>query len=79
MDGKTIIHPGQIDICNEIFAPSDQEIETAQSIIKAFSLPENQGKGAINLNGRMVELLHCEIAEKTIALTDAIIEKQATS
>ncbi len=76
MDGKTIIHPGQIAACNEIFAPSLQEIDTAQTIIEAFSLPENQGKGAINLNGRMVELLHCEIAKKTIAINDAIKEKQ---
>ncbi len=76
MDGKTIIHPGQIDACNEVFAPSVKDVETAQHIIDAFSLPENQGKGAINLNGRMVELLHCEIAKKTIAIAGAIKEKQ---
>ena len=76
MDGKTIIHPGQIAACNEIFAPSADEIEHAQNIIEAFSLPENQGKGAINLNGRMVELLHCEMAEKTIAIAKAIELKQ---
>ena len=76
MDGKTIIHPGQIAACNGIFAPSKDEIETAQSIINAFSLPENQGKGAINLNGRMVELLHGDIAKKTIAIAGAIKEKQ---
>jgi len=77
MDGKTIIHPGQIAPCNEIFAPSAQEIEAAKTIIDAFAQPENQGKGAINLNGRMVELLHCEIAKKTIAINEAIIEKSA--
>jgi len=77
MDGKTIIHPGQIAPCNEIFAPSAEEIETAKTIIEAFSQPENQGKGAINLNGRMVELLHCEIAKKTIAINEAITEKSA--
>ena len=76
MDGKTIIHPGQIAACNEIFAPSSDEIEHANTIIEAFSLPENQGKGAINLNGRMVELLHCEMAEKTIAVANAIKLKQ---
>jgi len=77
MDGKTIIHPGQIAPCNEIFAPSAEEIEAARTIIEAFAQPENQGKGAINLNGRMVELLHCEMAQKTIAINDAIKEKQA--
>ncbi len=76
MDGKTIIHPGQIAACNEIFAPSADEIKHARNIIEAFSQPENQGKGAINLNGRMVELLHCEMAEKTIAIADAIKHKQ---
>lgn len=76
MDGKTIIHPGQIAVCNEVFAPSPDEIADAQSIIEAFSLPENKGKGAINLNGRMVELLHCEIAERTIAIAAAINEKR---
>ena len=76
MDGKTIIHPRQISTCNEIFAPSEQEIETAQGIIAAFASPENQGKGAISLNGRMVELLHCEMAKNTIALHRAILEKQ---
>ncbi len=76
MDGKTIIHPGQIAACNEIFAPSDDEIKHAKDIIEAFSLPENKGKGAINLNGRMVELLHCEMAEKTIAIAKAIELKQ---
>ncbi len=76
MDGKTIIHPGQIAACNEIFAPSQAEIDTARNIIEAFSLLENQGKGAISLNGRMVELLHCEIAQKTIAVARAIEEKQ---
>jgi len=76
MNGKTIIHPGQIDACNEIFAPSQEKIKTAQNIIAAFALPENQGKGAINLNGRMVELLHYEMAKKTIAIHNAIIEKR---
>jgi citrate lyase subunit beta/citryl-CoA lyase len=77
MDGKTIIHPGQIAACNEIFAPSEQEIQAAEAIIEAFSRPENKGKGAINLNGRMVELLHCDMARKTIAIVEAIRQKQA--
>ena len=76
MDGKTIIHPGQIAACNEIFAPSAEETANARAIIEAFSLPENQGKGAINLNGRMVELLHCDIAKRTIAIAEAIAAKQ---
>ncbi|MDE3116307.1 MAG: CoA ester lyase [Pseudomonadota bacterium] len=71
-DGKTLIHPSQIEPCNAIFAPSAEEVAAAREIIAAFALPANKGKGAIALNGRMVELLHAEIARQTVALADAI-------
>ncbi len=71
-DGKTLIHPSQIDICNEIFAPSPAEVESARAIIGAFALPENAGRGVIQLNGRMVERLHAEMAERTLAIADGI-------
>ena len=72
MDGKTLIHPGQIEPANVAFAPSEDEVAQAREIIAAFELPENKGLGAINLNGRMVELLHCEVARKTVAMHEAI-------
>jgi citrate lyase subunit beta / citryl-CoA lyase len=72
MDGKTLIHPNQIAACNEVFSPSAEEIAAARKIADAFALPENQGKGAINLDGRMVELLHAEIARQTLAIAEAI-------
>jgi citrate lyase subunit beta / citryl-CoA lyase len=72
LDGKTLIHPSQIDICNEVFAPAVAEIEHARAIIEAFALPENQGKGAIQLNGKMVELLHADMARRTLSIADAI-------
>jgi len=71
-DGKTLIHPSQVAPCNAIFAPSADEIAAARQVIAAFDLPENKGKGAIKLDGRMVELLHAEIARRTVALADAI-------
>ena len=71
-DGKTLIHPSQVDACNQVFAPSVEEIEAARKILTAFEKPENKGKGAISLDGRMVELLHAEIARQTVALADAI-------
>jgi citrate lyase subunit beta / citryl-CoA lyase len=71
-DGKTLIHPSQIDICNEVFAPGPTEVEGARAIIEAFALPENAGKGAIQLNGRMVELLHADMARRTLAIAEAI-------
>jgi citrate lyase subunit beta/citryl-CoA lyase len=76
-DGKTLIHPSQVDACNQVFAPSVEEIEAARKIITAFEKPENKGKGAISLDGRMVELLHAEIARNTVALADAIAALEA--
>ena len=75
LDGKTLIHPSQIDICNEVFAPTPAEIESAAAIIEAFALPENAGKGVIQLNGRMVELLHADMARRTLAIAEAIAER----
>ena len=72
LDGKTLIHPGQIDICNEVFAPTAAEVESARAIIDAFALPENQGKGVIQLNGKMVELLHAEMARRTLMIAEGI-------
>jgi citrate lyase subunit beta/citryl-CoA lyase len=71
-DGKTLIHPSQLAPCNDVFAPAKEEIEAARKIIAAFELPENRDKGAIALDGRMVERLHAEIARDTVALADAI-------
>jgi citrate lyase subunit beta / citryl-CoA lyase len=75
LDGKTLIHPSQIDICNEVFAPTPAEVESAAAIIEAFALPENAGKGVIQLNGRMVELLHADMAQRTLAIAEAIVER----
>lgn len=72
MDGKTLIHPDQIAIANEIFAPPPAEVEAARAVIAAFARPENSGKGVISLDGRMVERLHAEMAERTVALAEAI-------
>ncbi len=71
-DGKTLIHPSQIASCNAAFAPSPADIAAAEKIVAAFALAENQGKGAIAVEGRMVERLHEEAARKTLALAEAI-------
>jgi citrate lyase subunit beta/citryl-CoA lyase len=71
-DGKTLIHPDQIAAANEIFAPSPGEVENARAIVAAFEQPENAGKGAISLGGRMVERLHVEMARRVLALAEAI-------
>lgn len=71
-DGKTLIHPGQVAVANSVFAPSPAEITQARAILAAFALPENAGKGAIQLDGRMVELLHADMARRVVALAEAI-------
>ncbi|HXC57098.1 MAG TPA: CoA ester lyase [Rhizomicrobium sp.] len=76
-DGKTLIHPSQVEPCNAVFAPSAAEVAAARKLIAAFELPENRGKGAIKLDGRMVERLHAEIAQGTVAMADAIAALEA--
>jgi citrate lyase subunit beta / citryl-CoA lyase len=71
-DGKTLIHPSQIEACNVVFTPPAQEVAEARRIVAAFALPENAARGAIQLDGRMVERLHAEMAKRTIAIADAI-------
>ena len=71
-DGKTLIHPGQIGACNAIFTPPAEEVARARKIIAAFEQPENASRGAIQLDGQMVERLHAEMAARTIAIADAI-------
>src|ERR1700693_4608856 len=71
-DGKTLIHPGQIEACNAIFTPPAEEVAHARKIIAAFERPENAARGAISLDGQMVERLHADMAKRTIAIADAI-------
>ena len=73
-DGKTLIHPGQVETANAVFAPDAGEVEAARRIIAAFAEPANAGRGVITLDGRMVERLHAEMAARTVALADAIVE-----
>src|SRR4051812_43088052 len=74
-DGKTLIHPSQIAACNTAFSPSADEVAQARKIIAAFDLPENSGKGVVQLDGRMVERLHADMARRTLAISDAITER----
>ena len=71
-DGKSLIHPSQVDGANAVFAPDEAELARAQAIIAAFSRPENADKGAIQLDGRMVERLHADMAARIVALAQAI-------
>ena len=76
-DGKSIIHPNQIAASNAAFGPIAEEVAQARAIIAAFERPENAGKGVIELEGRMVERLHVDMARRTVAIAEAIAEREA--
>jgi citrate lyase subunit beta/citryl-CoA lyase len=71
-DGKTLIHPSQIEPCNQAFSPSADEVAQARKMIAAFDLPENKTKGVVSIDGRMVERLHADMARRTVAIAEAI-------
>lgn len=75
MDGKTVIHPKQLEPCNTIFAPDANEVAFARKIIDTFALPENADKGALRIDGKMVERLHADMAAKTVAMADSIAKR----
>ncbi len=75
-DGKTLIHPSQIESANRAFSPSHEEIANARAIRAAFALVENRNKGVISLDGKMVERLHLDVAEKLLARHTTIGDAQ---
>ncbi len=72
-DGKTLIHPSQLEVANHIFSPKPEDIDQAKAIIEAFESPENAGKGVLKVNGKMAELLHLEDARRTLSVHGAIM------
>ena len=77
-DGKTLIHPSQVEPCNRVFAPSDDEIAHAREIIDAFEAATAEGKGVVTFNGRMIENLHVDNARRVLAVADAIAAQSST-
>jgi len=71
-DGKTLIHPSQVDPCNATFAPTAEAVERAGRIIAAFEEAEADGRGVVTVDGRMVENLHVDQARRTLAISQAI-------
>ncbi|ODS01945.1 malyl-CoA thiolesterase [Methyloceanibacter superfactus] len=72
MDGKTLIHPSQVGPCNEIFSPTQEEVDWSRQVIDAFGQPENEKKGVIVVDGHMVERLHFAMAQRTVAIAEQI-------
>jgi citrate lyase subunit beta/citryl-CoA lyase len=71
-DGKTLIHPSQLEPCNRIFAPSEDEVTSSREIIDAFEAATAEGRGVVTVNGRMIENLHVDNARRVLAVADAI-------
>jgi len=71
-DGKSLIHPAQIEPANAVFGPDEDDLAWASAVIAAFARPENAGKGAVQVEGRMAELLHLDQARRLIALAERI-------
>ena len=71
-DGKTLIHPSQVEPCNTIFSPNEQEVGNARRIIEAFRQAEAEGKYVATVDGRMIEHLHVEQARRVVAMAEAI-------
>jgi citrate lyase subunit beta / citryl-CoA lyase len=73
-DGKTLIHPGQVEPCNEVWAPTAAEVEYAQRVIAAFDEAVADGRGVVTVDGRMIENLHVANAQRTLAVAAAIAD-----
>ena len=71
-DGKTLIHPSQVDIANQVWAPTEDEVAHARRVIEAFEEAERDGRGVVTVDGRMVENLHRDIAVRVLATAEAI-------
>ncbi|MCY1645947.1 CoA ester lyase [Caulobacter sp. SL161] len=76
-DGKTLIHPKHLEICNRVFSPSPEDVAWSHAVIAAFNAPENAGKGALRVDGKMAERLHLAQAERLVAVAQAISGRSA--
>lgn len=74
-DGKTLVHPGQVDACNAVFAPSADEVEDARGVLEAWEA--GAGRGVVTYRGRMVENLHVDVARQVLATDEAVRARQA--
>lgn len=74
-DGKTLIHPSQIEPANRLFAPTEADVAWARTLIAAFEQKENAQKGALQIDGKMVERLHAEMGRRTVAIAEAIASR----
>jgi citrate lyase subunit beta/citryl-CoA lyase len=74
-DGKTLIHPAQVEPCNEAFSPSEADIERARGLISTFEEAKAAGQGVVTFNNKMVEELHVRDAKRILAFAQALSER----
>jgi len=75
-DGKTLIHPRQLEPCNAAFTPTEEEVEHAREVIAAFEAAAAEGRGVVTVGGKLVENLHVEQARKVLAVVEAVRDRQ---
>ena len=75
-DGKTLIHPSHLDICNRIFSPDAVALKWARAVIEAYERPENAAKGALQVGGRLAERLHLQQSLRLVSLADSIADAE---
>ena len=71
-DGKTLVHPGQVEVANRVWAPDAAQVEHAQRVIEAFEAAQREGRGVVTVDGRMVENLHVDDARRVLATAEAV-------
>ena len=71
-DGKTVIHPRQLDACNAAFTPTDSEVAHASRVIEAFEAASAEGRGVVTVDGKLIENLHVEQARRILAVVEAL-------
>jgi citrate lyase subunit beta/citryl-CoA lyase len=76
-DGKTLVHPSQVDVANRVWAPTEQEVAYAHRVVEAFEQAQRDGRGVVTVDGRMVENLHRDNALRTLAVADAVAALQS--
>ncbi|HEY0646984.1 CoA ester lyase [Phenylobacterium sp.] len=75
-DGKSLIHPSQVEAANAAFTPDSTAVAWARTVVGAFDLPENAGKGVLKVEGRMVERLHFAEAKRLLGVAEAIAARE---
>ena len=78
-DGKTLIHPKTIDVANEVFGPSEEEVEWSRTIIAAHAEAAKEGKGIVVVDGKLIENLHVLNAERVVAMAEAIRDTESAA